>query len=409
MSVHPVRKSGRIVGYQVRWREGDRNRSRNFDAGGAGKKLAGDFDTEMRRLRQAGELVVQLDRRRLTVEDLYWDWLERVAPGLAAKTRQTYATQLALRVLPDFGHRRVSQIEVRDVERWIAKMRAAGDRDPTILMACAVLQALLTMAVRDGVIAVNPVAQARKPRAARTRNPHLVKPISVERMRAFLIEEATPRDVLVLELLAYAGLRPESEAVALPWRRVRDRSLLVQDTKRKRERSVMLLAPLAESLAAARSSATGPLVVPTSAGGAWSEHDWRNWRRRVFAPAATAAGLPADTRPRDLRGSFVSLLVHEGRNIVEVARQVGHSPEVCLRDYAQVFDEQDPDHRKPAGQVIAEARFAVRVAGMRPWAVETIDSSRSGGHSSPRAAAGCSLSVRSVGTVKPGKPHHYSG
>lgn len=50
-------------------------------------------------------------------------------------------------------------------------------------------------------------------------------------------------------------------------------------------------------------------------GGPWRDTDYRNWRKRTFAPAA-GPGL----RPYDLRHSFVSLLIHEGQSIVEVAR-----------------------------------------------------------------------------------------
>jgi hypothetical protein len=41
---------------------------------------------------------------------------------------------------------------------------------------------------------------------------------------------------------------------------------------------------------------------------------------------------------------------------VEVARQVGHSPEECLRTYAHTFEEFDPSERIPAATVIAQAR-----------------------------------------------------
>jgi hypothetical protein len=58
----------------------------------------------------------------------------------------------------------------------------------------------------------------------------------------------------------------------------------------------------------------------------------------------------------------VSLLVHEGRNIIEVARQVGHSPVICQRDYGQVFDDSDPADRQPAADIIAAARAAAERA-----------------------------------------------
>jgi len=372
MSRHKRKLPSGKTQYIVRWREGDRNRSRAFDD----PKVAKDFDKEITRIRQSGELAAELERRRVTVEDLATDWWERRSGSISPSARAMYGRQLDKRVLPEFGSRRVSQITVADVERWIADLREDEDGEPTILKACTVLQSLMTMAVRDGIIASNPVKFARKPAQGRTRVPYLIKPAAVEVMRAWMLDHRSDRDVMLLELLAYAGLRPLSEAVVLRWGQVQDRSVVIRDTKRKRERSVTLVEPLKVALTDWRRNhrnGADRLVIAARDGDEWTEDEWRYWRRNVFRPAAVASGLPADVRPRDLRGSFASLLVHSGHNIVDVAAQLGHSPTICLRDYARVFAEHDPANVKPAAQVIAEARFAARVAGMRGWAqtVET--------------------------------------
>jgi site-specific recombinase XerD len=44
------------------------------------------------------------------------------------------------------------------------------------------------------------------------------------------------------------------------------------------------------------------------------------------------AGLSSG-RPYDLRHSFASLLLHEGRDVISVARQLGHGAELTLRTY----------------------------------------------------------------------------
>lgn len=74
------------------------------------------------------------------------------------------------------------------------------------------------------------------------------------------------------------------------------------------------------------------IIFPRFDGDPWRDTDWRNWRnwrRRTFAPATRRLGLDG-VRPYDLRHSFVSLLIAEGRSIVEVARQAGYSPTVAL-------------------------------------------------------------------------------
>jgi len=106
---------------------------------------------------------------------------------------------------------------------------------------------------------------------------------------------------------------------------------------------------------AAGDPAGAALVFSRRDGAPWTDDDYRNWRKRIYRPAALNAGLDAG-RPYDLRHSFVSLLIHEGVSIVEAARQAGHSPEECLRTYAHTFEEFDPAERTPAATAIAQAR-----------------------------------------------------
>jgi integrase len=89
--------------------------------------------------------------------------------------------------------------------------------------------------------------------------------------------------------------------------------------------------------------------------GVWKEEEWRNWRQKIFAPAAASAGLE-QIRPYDLRHSFVSLLFAEGRTVIEVARQAGHSPTMALATYGHVIAELERDERRPTEEVIREAR-----------------------------------------------------
>ena len=60
---------------------------------------------------------------------------------------------------------------------------------------------------------------------------------------------------------------------------------------------------------------------------------------------------------------LVSLLIAEGRSIVEIARQAGHSPTMTLNTYGHVFDELDGGIKRPAEDVIRDARnTAIREA-----------------------------------------------
>jgi integrase len=75
----------------------------------------------------------------------------------------------------------------------------------------------------------------------------------------------------------------------------------------------------------------------------------------VFGRALDRAGLePA--RPYDLRHSFASLLLHEGRSVIYLARQLGHDARYTLGTYGHVIDELDDQPRIKAEDAIRTAR-----------------------------------------------------
>lgn len=97
--------------------------------------------------------------------------------------------------------------------------------------------------------------------------------------------------------------------------------------------------------------------------------DYRNWRRRRFDPAAAIAELEG-ARPYDLRHSFASLLLHEGRSVIYVARQLGHDARLTLTKYGHVIDELDDAPRLDAETAIRQAREALAVPPQYPSATD---------------------------------------
>ena len=241
--------------------------------------------------------------------------------------------------------------------------------DPTIIKTLTVFRSILKRAERDEEIDRNPIPLVAKPKEARTREPRPIAPYYVELIRMHMLDptarrdkrgrrhERRPeldrhRDATLVSVLAYSGRPPESEALPLRWSQIGARTITYRATKAGR-------APLARDLAEFRIRCGRPgddeLVF-----GEWSGTDWDNWRERIFQPAAIAAGVPADSIPRDLRGSFASLLIFEGLNVLEVAPELGHKPSTCLDIYGRLFEEFDPSQRRRAVDVIREARDAVR-------------------------------------------------
>ncbi len=373
MSVERVERKGGAV-WRVRWRD-ERGRSRSKVLGR--KRDAEAFDAEVRRLKRTRELG-RLDAGKETLAEFGEEWWRLHAePNLACTTLELYAMLWDTHILPRLGELRLRDLSREEVQRFRVELEAAGTGPASLRKALTLLHGVLQRAVEWGRIAQNPVAGIRKPPARRRRSIEPLSPEVVERIRHHLLARERPRDATLVSVLAYAGLRP-GEALALRWRHLRERTILVEaavslgeigETKTGRTRTVRLLEPLGRDLAEWRLHSGRPdadaLVFPSSEGRPWTRTIYQNWRRRFYDPAAKAAGVERP-RPYDLRHSFVSLLIHQGLSVVEIARQAGHSPQMTLSTYAHVLDELDPEQRLPADEQIRRARGGEEVSVLCP-------------------------------------------
>lgn len=373
MSVERVERKDGAVTWRVRWRQGGRNRSKVLGR----KRDAEAFDAEVTRRKRTGELA-QLDAGKELLADFGEEWWRLYAePNLAKSTLQVYAVQWDAHVLPRLGTIALRELTPDVINRFRLELEADGVGPSSIRKCLTLLQGVLQRACEWGRIASNPVAPVRKPAVGRVRAVVPLAPETVETIRDWLLCQHLVRDATLVSVLAYAGLRP-GEALALTWAHVRERTLLVESavslgsvesTKTGRRRTVPLVGPLGQDLAEWRLHVGRPeseaLVFPGHDGGPWSLAAYQNWRRRIYAPAATAAGIERP-RPYDLRHSYVSLLIAEGHNVVEVARRAGHSPKMALDTYAHVFEEFDPAERINAADRIRKAREDLRFRAQQP-------------------------------------------
>jgi integrase len=196
---------------------------------------------------------------------------------------------------------------------------------------------------------VNVVKLVVKPRARRLRAIKPLRPIEIEALRRQMLcnPDHGLRDATLVSVLAYAGLRPE-EALALEYQHVRKATVLVEQKwvegeivpgqkTRRPPRCPPLLDALRADLREYRLACGGPdgLIFVRADGAPWRDHDWRDWRSRVWQPACEAIGIATIAKtttvstgkrktrrayegpvPYDLRHSFASLLIHEGKHSI---------------------------------------------------------------------------------------------
>jgi integrase len=215
----------------------------------------------------------------------------------------------------------------------------------TVRQAHRVLALALTLAVRDGRIPRNPATGVPLPRARRA-EPRFLSRDQVEQLAVAAGEYGD-----VVRLLAYTGLR-FGEMAALRVRRIdflRKRLTIAESAtevggvvqfgspKTHQQRTVPVPAVLLEPLSRRCAGKRADDLVLTSPEGAVLRSG--NFRRRIFSPAATAAGLE-DLSPHDLRHTAASLLVSSGANVKAVQRMLGHASAAMTLDvYSGLFDD----------------------------------------------------------------------
>lgn len=378
MSVHEKTTPAGTKRYVVRWRESGRNRSRAFTR----RRDAEAYDAEVQRRQQLGAIAVQqLDTGKQTLDEyVARTWGPMHLPTVTPKTRAHYVGTYDRHIGPYLGGVALRDLRGTTIGTWQAQRLGDGAGARAMQQAMTMLGAILRSAAADELIATNPVPFVTKAKVPRARVVEPLAPATIERMRSALLDGTTDkrgrrlglsrtplRDATLMAVLAYAGLRP-GEALALRWKDVREGTLLVEralslgeekGTKTGQARSVTLLDPLRLDLAEWRMASGRPagdsLVFPTADGEAWQEHDWQNWRRRIFGKAARAAGV-VKSHPYALRHSFASLLLHEGQNVVEVAEELGHSAAMTTRVYAHVMKELKGQPKVSAEDAIRAAR-----------------------------------------------------
>ncbi len=262
------------------------------------------------------------------------------------RTVDAYRRDLAS--LRQFTGREAAEATPRQLESWIASMRADGLAPATIARRVSAVRAYFRHLVLIGSKTENPAASIQLPRRPRTL-PRALSPAETER----LIDAATGtaprtlRDRALVELLYGAGLRV-SEAVGLEKASVSLEERLVRVLgKGGKERLVPLGRPAAEAVR--RYLALGrphldrryrPELFLNARGGPLT----RAGAFLVLRRLAEKAGLePGRVHPHLLRHSFATHLLEGGADLRSVQEMLGHADLGTTERYTHVSDRRRRD------------------------------------------------------------------
>ncbi|MFI6818694.1 tyrosine recombinase XerC [Nonomuraea sp. NPDC050328] len=295
-----------------------------------------------------------------TVADAVTYWLLHGLKGRAPRTVALYRDFAEQHVIPSLGARKLRDLSVEDIDKWLAK-KAATLSTRTLKLLHGILNrsiknAMVREKVKRNVVDLCEVPAGRSGRRS--------KALTLPQAESVLIaaEQADLRIRAYIVLSLLTGARTEelrelawpyvvafhaerhawlpvsdvgwehTEFAIYVWRSVRKGG----DTKTEKSRRTLKLpqrcvdvlkalwkAQKADRQAASEAGRLGKdLVFCTKTGTAMSAGNTRRDFRKVIA----AAGLDAEEwTPREMRHSFVSLLSDSGMPIENISRLVGHT------------------------------------------------------------------------------------
>lgn len=325
--------------WQVRWREGDSQRWRTFH------DEADAYDWKFRLER--GERPLEEPLPSETLKEFATAWLGRKR-RLSESTRTQYKGWLRHHVYPELGDKRVQDISTRLLVSWRDRRLEQGAGPAVLGKAITLLGQIMSEAVAYGHLSHNPVTEVKRPEY-RKREHRWLTAEEVEQIRLFFLDQGDQGSAALISVLAYIGVRPQ-DALALNWSDLDERLAVTKKntggqieggskTGNAYRRTVFVPAIVQKELLEWREALGGDgLMFPNKAGGPWRKHDYNNWRRRSYAPAAERVRPGQSLRPYDLRHTAATLYVAAGYDHLEVAQQLGHTPEVSIRTYQHLYD-----------------------------------------------------------------------
>jgi integrase len=315
-----------------------------------GRVAAGDNPAEER----------QLDHNAVTVKELCALYVKDLNAGLIlgkggrpkkATTIVTDIGRIDRHIIPLLGIRRVKDLTKADINKVLKDVMAGKTRVSvktkklrgraivrggagTATRTIGLLGGILTYAVENGIIAINPAHGLRKPKDnVRTRRLTEAEYRTLgEMLRAAEQNEKYATTVQIIRQIALTGCR-RSEVIGLMWTEADTDGSCLRLVDSKEGSSIRPIGlPVVEFLEERRKAASGTYVFPgygdDNAFGSFPNH----WEQ-IFKRSALS-----DVTPHVLRHSFASIGNDLGFTEVTIAALVGHAKGSVTSKYIHTLD-----------------------------------------------------------------------
>ena len=345
-----VRASGGKTYYQ-RYTD-ERGRERHFKIGPA----------DVLTLRQARRKAVQINaqailgshpqtdrKERRSIPTMRTFIEERYLPFVQTYKRswRTDETVLRVHVVPHIGHLFLDEIAAERLIDIVATMRTDGYAPGTIARVVVILRYLFNLARKWKVLKGHDNPAAGMPVPPDVQRSRFLDKGEIGRLVEALARDENQVAAKAILLLLLTGAR-RNEITHARWEYVdlEASTLFVPLSKSGKPRYVFLNAAAVEVLRSVPRLPRNPYVFPSPITGRPSASLHFPWQR-----IRTKTGLN-DVRLHDLRHSFASALVNDGKGLYAVQRLLGHANAKATQRYAHLARETLADAAETMGKVI---------------------------------------------------------
>ncbi len=314
-----------------------------------------DYFPESKRARLFGHQI-----STVTVGELLTTLLIQTEKTLEFSTWDQYRKAINFKLIPQFGHKRITDLAGADIREWIV---ARNVTIKTISNDLIPLRHVVEQALADGIIERNPFAGVVLKKLVdkeTARSDYEVDPLNHKEIAAVL-NVAEGQLLNLIQFAIYSGLRT-SELMALKWDdidwangviKVRRALVLNREKGTKTaagRRDVLMLPPAKAALEAQKRftltdkerfrAGHGRVFINPYTKEPWTKPDQIN---QQWSTVLKRAGV----NPRNAyqtRHTYASMLLSAGENIMWVSNQMGHvDTEMVMRTYGKWIP--DPDKR----------------------------------------------------------------
>ena len=335
------------------------------------RSITGQTQKEVRQ--KMNELLTSLNKgtyqapNKITVEAWFKEWLDTFVAGkVKPYTLAGYDVVIRNHVAPNLGAMQLQAVKGTHIQRMYNKMLENGTAPKTIKNIGAVMHKAFSIAVKQGMIPVNPCDNAELP----TMQQHEIKPLTDADIPNFL--QAIEADPMgnAYALCLFAGLR-EGECLGLSWSQIvldkRQITINQQLQKDKSKGGGYYIAPFTKS-SKPRTIKVAPIAVDylrreqkrQAANRLQAGQMWDNPHNLVFTNEtggnlkiftfyshfkriAARIGRP-DARPHDLRHTAATVAIASGADVKSVQSMLGHATaSFTLNVYAHTSEKMMED------------------------------------------------------------------